>query len=62
MEWGTGGRGGHGSGRNVARGHNVAAFAVAMETEGCPWPRWDHLVDQTTIVDWVYYHGAFSIA
>ena len=32
---------GCGCGGNTARGRNIAALAVAMETEGSPWP-WEN--------------------
>ena len=58
----NGREGGRGSGGYAAHGRNVAALAVAMETEGYPWPWGDGLIDWTPIVDWVCYHRSFSIA
>ena len=51
---------GRGSGGNAARGRDVAALTVAMETEW--WPRlWgDCLVDWTSIIDWICYHRIFA--
>ena len=53
---------GRGSGGYTARGCNVAALAVAMETEGCPWPWGDCLVDRPPVIDWISNHRSFPIA
>ncbi len=60
--WGNRGKGGCGSRGNAARGSDVAALAVAMETEW--WSRsWgDCLVDWPPVIDGVRYHWRFAIA
>ena len=54
--------GGRGSGGNAARGRDVAALAVAMETERRSWTRGNRLIDWPSVVDRVRYHWALSIA
>ena len=54
--------GGCGSRGNAARSRDVVALAVAMETERRPWTGRNCLIDWPSIVDWVCYHWALSIA
>ena len=49
---GNGREGGCGSGGGDATcGRDVAALTVAMETEGCPWPWVDCLIQRSLIID-----------
>ena len=54
--------GGSGSKRNAARGRDVAALAVAIETEGWPVVWGGYLIYWAPIVDWISYHRPFAIA
>lgn len=60
--WGNWREGGSGSRGNAAHGCDVAALAVAMETEGWPMLWGDCLIYWAPVVDRICYHRTFAIA